>query len=832
MGLVFMARHKALGKSVAIKTLRAEIAAVPDLVGRFEQEARAASAIGHPNIVEVFDLGSSAAGCRYMVMEHLDGQSLGELLEQTRVLMPGRAVNIASQVLSALAAAHASGIVHRDLKPENIFITHHHDNPEFVKLLDFGISKVLDAAAPHIGGGMKMTRFGEVIGTPLYMSPEQASGQPDLDHRTDLWSIGCVLYEMFTGTTPYDGDNYNQIMGAILKGEFKRPRQIRPALPEAIELVILKALAHEREARYQSATELRTALVAALEQGAVSTTARPSGAQAAAPAPRQGVADTERLPDSGEKVGEGRVTAAERALASALSRIEAGAVALGAADGSVEPTGAPAEARPGAEPVAPDPQPVGLDRFAPPDAQADEANPLTVDRSGLHSPTTPSSGAGGVAEDSLLAPRLRSGAASASSASFASSASASASASARAARMRGENRAGVGTVLKIVFLIALVGGGGFYGYQYYTRPKPPAAVAIEFRTVPADAEIFVAGEPLTSRPLIGEAGRRYELEFRAPGRMRARRTVTPSAASTITVRLPLRMPPLEPLALVAARNADSNSDTTSGRALYQDVDRALEKLSLYARCLQPLASPLAASRTAYAKSAASGKIRRGRLPVVKVLPSVVVNGCRLDLANASDRKPEFKSLDARGRKLLAALNGLVSLLNRLEKYYREGEYRADGFKLGRRRHAVLRKGLDDLTRLHRAVFSAVMVARMYWQQRELDTIAASEGLGAHWQLRRIVLASQRWVWSALSSASSQERSVARGQLLSVYQTAVSYSQKEAQAMSTIDASAEYLATAKSIVDLARRASDGKKPLVDELLARHNTSVKAFNAMIL
>src|SRR5687768_4748988 len=145
MGVVFAARHRGLGKKVAIKPVLPGVAAEDELIARFQQQARAASALGHPNIAQVFDLGSAPDGALYMVMEHLEGQSLAQLLEDQPLLTPERAVGLAAQVLSALAAAHRRGIVHRDLKPENVFITRDDDGHELVKLLDFGISKVLPA---------------------------------------------------------------------------------------------------------------------------------------------------------------------------------------------------------------------------------------------------------------------------------------------------------------------------------------------------------------------------------------------------------------------------------------------------------------------------------------------------------------------------------------------------------------------------------------------------------------------------------------------------------------------------------------------------------------
>ncbi|HUH04937.1 MAG TPA: serine/threonine-protein kinase, partial [Kofleriaceae bacterium] len=338
MGLVFAARHMALNKRVAVKTLRAEIARDVTLVGRFEQEARAASAIGHPNIIEVFDLGSAPSGARYMVMEYLQGESLAELITAHPYQSAERAVFLMSQVLSALGAAHKQGIVHRDLKPENIFLVRADDGPETVKLLDFGISKVLsEVADPRIAGtnsDARATRLGVVMGTPLYMAPEQARGLLDLDHRVDLWAVAVVLYELMCGRPPFAGDNYNQILGAILQGELSPPRTYCPQIAPALEALILRGMAYDPGDRFQSAADMRRALGAVLTHpeapraGAGNATA-PSSPQRPAPsppsAPAQPVSDQLDGFSSGALSLAGAASAeSEAAMLSALDRIAGG----------------------------------------------------------------------------------------------------------------------------------------------------------------------------------------------------------------------------------------------------------------------------------------------------------------------------------------------------------------------------------------------------------------------------------------------------------------------------------------------------------------------------
>jgi eukaryotic-like serine/threonine-protein kinase len=201
MGVVYVAQHLTLHRHVAVKALRRELVNDPELVGRFEQEARAASAIGHGNIIDVFDLGRTADGSMYMVMELLDGHPLSELLDEEPLFPVARALDLMAQALGALHAAHKHGIVHRDLKPENIFVLDTEDRPDFVKLLDFGISKIA-AGNERLGSkSLRGTSTGTVMGTPEYMSPEQARGKIELiDARTDIYAAGVVLYEMLAIT--------------------------------------------------------------------------------------------------------------------------------------------------------------------------------------------------------------------------------------------------------------------------------------------------------------------------------------------------------------------------------------------------------------------------------------------------------------------------------------------------------------------------------------------------------------------------------------------------------------------------------------------------------
>jgi len=263
MGVVYEATHMALGRRVAVKTLLSEMSTDPQLADRFEREARAASAIGHPHIIDVFDLGRTPDGLLYMVMEKLEGLSMADMLQKQPRLSVGLAIHLMTQVLSGLSAAHKNGIVHRDLKPDNIFVTQSEERPNFVKIVDFGISKVLSSSTKVQGTrpGYAGTMVGTVMGTPLYMSPEQAIGQiEEIDHRTDIYAAGVVLYEILCGRTPYVGDSYPEIMGGLLEGKYPPPRSLRPDIPIHVEEVIAQAMQREIEKRFPSASAMRQAL--------------------------------------------------------------------------------------------------------------------------------------------------------------------------------------------------------------------------------------------------------------------------------------------------------------------------------------------------------------------------------------------------------------------------------------------------------------------------------------------------------------------------------------------------------------------------------------------
>ena len=254
MGKVYEARHVRLSKRYAIKILHPQFNTNPETIARFRREAEAATSIGQENILDVIDFNETPQGVYYIVTEFLEGRSLSRALAEDGLMKVPRTLTILHQVARALAAAHRNAIVHRDLKPENIFLVRRFESDDFVKVLDFGISKMRS-------GGDRLTQSGQIIGTPHYMSPEQAQGELNLDHRSDIYSLGAIMYEMFTGRLPYQADSVQQILIKLLTEELPPPHVQRPDLPPDIEQVILRCMARDPAARYQSMDEVDQALL-------------------------------------------------------------------------------------------------------------------------------------------------------------------------------------------------------------------------------------------------------------------------------------------------------------------------------------------------------------------------------------------------------------------------------------------------------------------------------------------------------------------------------------------------------------------------------------------
>ncbi|HUS26908.1 MAG TPA: protein kinase [Kofleriaceae bacterium] len=255
MGRVYVAVQPQIGARVAIKVLKRESAADPDVVDRFFNEARAVNMIKHEAIVDVIDLGRLPDGAPYIVMEYLDGASLGAIVRREKRLALGTLSRIVSEVLAALGAAHAKAIIHRDLKPDNVFVS----PSGRVTVLDFGVAKLAADAE-----GFGSTQTGSLLGTPAYMSPEQARSQP-LDARSDLYAVGVMLYEAATGKLPFVAQNLFDLLQMHVAQAPRPPRELAPEIPDTFEAVILRALAKDPKDRFASAAEMRAALATAAD---------------------------------------------------------------------------------------------------------------------------------------------------------------------------------------------------------------------------------------------------------------------------------------------------------------------------------------------------------------------------------------------------------------------------------------------------------------------------------------------------------------------------------------------------------------------------------------
>ncbi len=256
MGRVYKAVQQPLDKTVVLKVLRQAFQGDASLVARFQREARAASRLSHPNSIAVTDFGQIEDGALFIAMEYLDGRDLAAELAAVGPLPEKRIVHIVTQVLSALAEAHAASVIHRDLKPENIVIVPRRDDPDFVKVLDFGIAKIQDPAGED---SVALTQAGLVCGTPEYMSPEQARGEA-LDPRSDLYSVGVILYQLSTGRLPFTAETSVGIVTKHLVEAPPLPRSIRPEVTPEMEALILRCMAKDREARPATAEALAEAL--------------------------------------------------------------------------------------------------------------------------------------------------------------------------------------------------------------------------------------------------------------------------------------------------------------------------------------------------------------------------------------------------------------------------------------------------------------------------------------------------------------------------------------------------------------------------------------------
>ena len=265
MGAVYEAHHELLGKTAAIKVLLPERSANREIVQRFFNEARAVSTVQHPGIPEIFDFGHLPSGNAYIIMELLEGETLGERLKREQRMSVKAAVSTARHIAGVLGAAHSHGIVHRDLKPDNVFLVPDPALPrgERAKILDFGIAKLVDSDRPSA----VHTETGRLMGTPYYMSPEQCRGSGHVDHRSDIYSLGCVLYQMLTSRPPFVLEGSGEILAAHIHLDPVSPRTHVSSLPVSVESVVMELLAKDPNDRLQTMSEVIDALNSATTHG-------------------------------------------------------------------------------------------------------------------------------------------------------------------------------------------------------------------------------------------------------------------------------------------------------------------------------------------------------------------------------------------------------------------------------------------------------------------------------------------------------------------------------------------------------------------------------------
>ena len=256
MGKVYKARQLALDKAVVVKVLHDQFRDDPQLVQRFQREARAASRLNHPNSIQIIDFGQDESGVVFMAMEFLQGQDLFSMLKRDGPLPAQRVAKVMIQVCSALAEAHEQNVIHRDLKPENIMVEDRRGQRDFVKVLDFGIAKIQDPAET---GGQALTQAGMVCGTPEYMSPEQARGLA-LDARSDIYALGVIMYQLSTGVLPFTADTPIGIVTKHILEAPVPPRQKKADIPEELERIILKAMEKDVASRFSTVVEVGEAL--------------------------------------------------------------------------------------------------------------------------------------------------------------------------------------------------------------------------------------------------------------------------------------------------------------------------------------------------------------------------------------------------------------------------------------------------------------------------------------------------------------------------------------------------------------------------------------------
>jgi serine/threonine protein kinase len=275
MGTVYLAEHPLIGKRVALKVIHRELSSNKEVIARFFNEARAVNKIGNEHIVEIHDFGQSEEGEHFFIMEYLEGHTLAHELERG-VFGVQRGLHIAAQIANGLAAAHSCGIIHRDLKPDNVMLLDRLGDKDFVKVLDFGLAKMI-----HDSASQKLTAAGVVLGTPQYMSPEACESKPGIDHRSDIYCLGILMFQMLTGRVPFEGNSMGEILVKHVSQAPPAPRAFNAHIPPSVEQIILRCLAKHPDARFPTMKALRDALLNADAYLASSPPVMPSALVAA-----------------------------------------------------------------------------------------------------------------------------------------------------------------------------------------------------------------------------------------------------------------------------------------------------------------------------------------------------------------------------------------------------------------------------------------------------------------------------------------------------------------------------------------------------------------------
>jgi serine/threonine protein kinase len=354
MGVVVAATHLQLDERVALKFLLPDALSNPEAVERFAREARAAVKIKSEHVARVSDVGTLESGSPYMVMEYLEGQDLAAFVHGGGAMAVPAAIEFVLQACEAIGEAHALGIVHRDLKPANLFVTQRVDGSPCIKVLDFGISKL---TAPGGGPDLGMTKTSSVMGSPLYMSPEQMSSTRNVDMRTDIWALGVILYEILTGRVPFEAETMPQLCGMILQDPPRPLRDLRPDLPDVLQAVIFRCLEKSRDRRFANVADLAAALAPFGAPSAQRSAERISRVLVAAgipSTPTLGVVATSP-PDTSTSSNWGTSQAARKSRAPLVIALLAGLLVLGgvlvlgrrkhaAVESAAEPVSAPSPA--------------------------------------------------------------------------------------------------------------------------------------------------------------------------------------------------------------------------------------------------------------------------------------------------------------------------------------------------------------------------------------------------------------------------------------------------------------------------------------------------------